>query len=142
MLTAINRRMVARSSGGFTTCLILRADLDGTVTVANAGHLPPYKDGVEMTTDFGLPLGLNERESYAETRWMLKEHEQLTLLTDGVVEARNKAGELFGFERTLAISGSSAEAIAQAAQEFGQEDDITALTIVRVGVAEAALQQP
>jgi serine phosphatase RsbU (regulator of sigma subunit) len=55
------------------------------------------------------------------------------LLSDGVVEARSSAGELFGFERTRAISAESAAAIAAAAQRHGQEDDITVLTVVRDG---------
>jgi hypothetical protein len=48
-----------------------------------------------------------------------------------VVEARNTAGELFGFERTRQCSHQSAEEIATAAQSFGQEDDITVLTVAR-----------
>jgi serine phosphatase RsbU (regulator of sigma subunit) len=55
----------------------------------------------------------------------------LTLLTDGVVEARNNTGELFGFERTAAASTQPAESIAKTAQAFGQDDDITVLTISR-----------
>jgi serine phosphatase RsbU (regulator of sigma subunit) len=51
-------------------------------------------------------------------------------LSDGVLEATNSAGELFGFDRTRAISTQTAEAIAQFAQSFGQEDDITVLTLV------------
>jgi serine phosphatase RsbU (regulator of sigma subunit) len=46
-----------------------------------------------------------------------------------VVEAQNKEGELFGFERACAISGQTAQQIADAAQRFGQEDDITILTL-------------
>ena len=43
ILAAMNQRMIARShDGGFTTCLILRADTDGKITAANAGHLAPY----------------------------------------------------------------------------------------------------
>src|SRR6202012_896313 len=42
ILSAMNQRMLARSSGGFTTCLVLRLDRDGAATVANAGHLAPY----------------------------------------------------------------------------------------------------
>jgi serine phosphatase RsbU (regulator of sigma subunit) len=53
------------------------------------------------------------------------------LLTDGIVEARDKAGVLFGFDRTAALSLQPAEAIAQAAEAFGQDDDITALTLAR-----------
>jgi hypothetical protein len=52
----------------------------------------------------------------------------LTLLFDGVVEARDRSGELFGFERTQAISCLPAGEIAAAARQFGQEDDITVLT--------------
>jgi hypothetical protein len=53
----------------------------------------------------------------------------LTVITDGVVEARNLAGELFGFDRTAALAAQPAEQIANAAQQFGQEDDITVLTL-------------
>ena len=49
-------------------------------------------------------------------------------MTDGVVEAQNPGGELFGFDRTRQISTQSAEDIAAAAQSHGQEDDITVLT--------------
>jgi serine phosphatase RsbU (regulator of sigma subunit) len=48
-----------------------------------------------------------------------------------VIEARSRTGELFGFERTGAVSGNSAEAIVQAAEAFGQDDDITVLTLAR-----------
>jgi serine phosphatase RsbU (regulator of sigma subunit) len=57
------------------------------------------------------------------------------LLTDGVVEARNGAGELFGFDRTAANASLTAEAIAQQAQAFGQDDDITVLTVARMATA-------
>ena len=50
----------------------------------------------------------------------------------GVAEARNAQGELFGFDRTQAISTEPAEKIARAAQQFGQEDDITVLTLKRM----------
>ena len=42
ILSAMNQRMMARSHGGFTTCLVLRIESSGAVTVANAGHLAPY----------------------------------------------------------------------------------------------------
>jgi len=132
ILTAMNQRMLARSNGGFTTCLILRADCNGTLTIANAGHISPYKSGTELELENGLPLGLAPATSYAESVFQLVEEEQLTLVTDGVVEARNKSGGLFGFERTQSISTKSAESIAMAAQVFGQEDDITAVTLTRL----------
>ena len=131
ILSAMNQRMMARSHGGFTTCLILRVDPGGAVTVASAGHLAPYLKSREISLDNGLPLGLSATAVYKESTVHLAEHEQLTLLTDGVVEARSKSGELFGFDRTCAIAQDSAESIAQAAQSFGQQDDITVLTLSR-----------
>jgi heme/copper-type cytochrome/quinol oxidase subunit 4 len=131
ILAAMNTRMLARSSGGFTTCLVVRADTDGTLTMANAGHISPYVNGKEVALENGLPLGLAADTIYAETTFQLSASQQLTLVTDGVVEARNKTGALFGFERTAAISGQSADQIAKTAELFGQDDDITALTLAR-----------
>jgi hypothetical protein len=131
LLAAMNLRMIGRSQGGFTTCLILRADPDGRVTVANAGHLSPYIQGKESQVAAGVPLGIDANASYPETTLHLASGQQITLLTDGVVEARSQTGELFGFERTAAISNQPAESIAETAQKFGQEDDITVLTLSR-----------
>jgi serine phosphatase RsbU (regulator of sigma subunit) len=140
ILAAMNQRMLGRSNGGFTTCLLLRVDFDGTITAANAGHLAPYIDGRELALENGLPLGLAASSVYVEATVALSKGGRITLLTDGVVEAQNHRGELFGFDRTRDLSTRSADQIAQAAQHFGQQDDITVLTVVRVPVmAEAAV---
>jgi hypothetical protein len=54
------------------------------------------------------------------------------------VECR-KIGALFGFERTAHLSIETAEAIAHAAQTFGQEDDITALTLIAIATPQPEL---
>ena len=54
---------------------------------------------------------------------------KLTLTTDGVVEARTTDGELLGFDRVNAMTTQSADSIVQAAQDFGQDDDITVMTL-------------
>jgi serine phosphatase RsbU (regulator of sigma subunit) len=131
ILAAMNQRMMARSSGGFTTCLVLRADANGTLTVANAGHIAPYVGGKELPLENGLPLGLAADTAYAESIFQLSRGQQVTLITDGVVEARDKSGALFGFDRTAAISSQSADQIAKTAELFGQDDDITVLTLAR-----------
>ena len=138
MLQAMNYRMLSRSHGGFTTCLVLRAAPNGQVTLANAGHLAPYLKGKEVAVEGGLPLGLSADSKYAETSFRLGEDEQLTLISDGVVEARGAAGELFGFERTAELANESAEQIANAAQRFGQADDITVLTVMSVAAGQEA----
>ena len=64
--------------------------------------------------------------------------DRLLLISDGVVEARRRpSGELFGFDRVHNLSNQSAFYIADAAKEFGQEDDITVLTVRRVAEAAA-----
>lgn len=134
ILAAMNQRMLGRSQGGFTTCLALRADADGKLTIANAGHIAPYLAGQELPLENSLPLGLAAETPYAESLFQLAPGQQLTLLTDGIVEAREKTGALFGFERTAAISSQPASQIAKTAALFGQDDDITVLTLTRESV--------
>lgn len=138
ILSAINQRMISRTKGGFTTCLVLRVEPDGRCVLANAGHLAPYVDGKELPVEGGLPLGLSADAVYPEAEFRLAVGQQITLLTDGVVEARAANGELLGFARTAAMSTESAEAIAHAAQSFGHQDDITVLTVKRLAVGEEA----
>jgi hypothetical protein len=129
ILAAMNQRMLARSSGGFTTCLVLTVSAAGMITAANAGHIAPYVNGRELTLANGLPLGLSAHEQYAESVFSLAADEQLTLMTDGVVEARATDGELLGFDRVKEMTTQSADSIVQAAQDFGQDDDITVMTL-------------
>ncbi len=129
LLAHLNRVLHENHLGGFATCLCADIDADGRAAIANAGHLAPYIDGHELALDNGLPLGISASSTYLESAIQLTPNAQLTLLSDGVVEARNSAGELFGFERTRVISALSAESIARAARAHGQEDDITVLTL-------------
>lgn len=122
---------------GFFTCCAALIGGDGKLTIANAGHLPPYLNGEELAVAHGLPLGIANESTYAENTWNLAASDRLTFVSDGVVESRDASGELYGFARTKSISGEPAEMIARAAQLFGQEDDITVLTVERVAAIEA-----
>jgi len=136
-LTDLNRQMHGAQDGGFVTCICMWLAPDGSVTMANAGHLAPYRNGVEIEIASGFPLGIADPVEYAENRFQLAPGETLTLLSDGVVEARSAKGELYGFERTREISVQSAKSIAEAARGFGQEDDITVLTLSRLAARAA-----
>ncbi len=98
------------------------------MTIANAGHLSPYCDGVELEVEAGLPLGVVENATYMETK---ASGVQFAFVSDGVVEAENAQRELFGFARTLEMSKLSAHDIAEAARAWGQNDDITVVTVRR-----------
>jgi hypothetical protein len=115
--------------GGFATCLCAHISADGSLTLANAGHLAPYHNGDEIPALPCLPLGITVDTTCIESILSLAPGDTVTFVSDGVVEATSPTGELFGFDRTRAISRKSAESIAQTAQAFGQEDDITVLTL-------------
>jgi hypothetical protein len=138
ILQGLNRRLFGRMHDGFATCVVLRLEPNGEATIANAGHLAPFRDGGELPLHGSLPLGLSADAVYEDLVFRLQEAETLTLYTDGIVEARNAARELFGFERVqrLAQDRKSAEQIVEAACAFGQEDDITVLSIRRLAAAE------
>jgi hypothetical protein len=129
ILTRLNDQLIQSSDGGFVTCLILRIAPDGAATLANAGHLAPYRKLKEIPLESGLPLGLSLDVAYAETIFSLYPSDTLVFVSDGIVEARNFEGELFGFERTRALTNLSAAQIAATAQAHGQQDDITVLTL-------------
>jgi len=76
--------------------------------------------------------------NYEELRLYLHPGDRILLMSDGVVEARQPSGELFGFDRVHNLSNQTAFYIADAAKTFGQEDDITVLTIRRLAQAMAA----
>jgi sigma-B regulation protein RsbU (phosphoserine phosphatase) len=136
ILESLNRVLIGSDS--FTTCQVAWFGPDGEVIVANAGHLPPYLNTQEVRLPGGLPLGVISDVTYDEVRLYLHPGDRLLMMSDGVVEARLGSGELFGFDRVHNLSNQSAFYIADAAKTFGQEDDITVLTIRRLAKAMAA----
>lgn len=139
LLASMNRLLMGRTPGGFATCLILHVSSYGWLTASNAGHIPPYVGALEMAIDNGLPLGIDAGAAYTESSLQLGPAQPVTLMTDGVAEARNADGELFGFDRTAGIAGRSVGDIAAAAQAFGQSDDITVLRLTRHPVEDECL---
>jgi len=131
LLASLNERLIGRTHGGFSTALAAHITEDGWVTIANAGHLSPYLDGRELELPGALPLGVISGNTYATKQFYLAHGSRLTFYSDGVVEAQNAQGELFGFERAKAISTQPAAAIVAAAKQFGQEDDITVVAVAR-----------
>jgi stage II sporulation SpoE-like protein len=131
LLASLNERLIGRTHGGFSTALAAHITEDGWVTIANAGHLSPYLDGRELDLPGALPLGVISGNTYATKQFYLAHGSRLTFYSDGVVEAQNAQGELFGFERARAISTQPAAEIVAAAKQFGQEDDITVVAIAR-----------
>jgi sigma-B regulation protein RsbU (phosphoserine phosphatase) len=136
ILQSLNRVLVGTQS--FTTCQAVWFGINGEMVIANAGHLPPYINSQEIDLPGGLPLGVLAEITYDEARFFLHPGDRVLLLSDGVVEARQPSGELFGFDRLRNLSQQSAFYLAEAAKAFGQQDDITVLTVRRESQALAA----
>jgi hypothetical protein len=132
ILNELNSELCAREHAS-ATCLMLCIAADGTVKLANAGHLPPYLNGQEMAMEGSLPLGVVDGNEFPVMYFNMKMDDTLMLMSDGIAEAQNEHGLLFGFERIdhMLSSPITAAALATAAQNFGQEDDILVLRIER-----------
>ncbi len=133
ILAELNSRLFERKHGGFVTCLAVRLDPSGRVVLANAGHLPPMLNGSEIGFAGSLPLSIVASAAPEQTTLEMRPGDRLTLITDGVVEARDAQGALFGFDRTRSLVRQevSSLALAEAAIDHGQDDDLTVISMVR-----------
>lgn len=146
-LNAALKPHCARSRLNVAVCYALLQS-DGALQAANAGGIAPLlrrADGrIEWLEANGLPLGIElEDKALCECEARLEPGDALLLVTDGLVEAKNEAGEMFGFERCeLAVSGASAssaaalqEHILKAMRAFTgsvePQDDVTVVTVMR-----------
>lgn len=134
----------------FVTCLYAVIDTDTGATVfANAGHNLPYvrsDDGVIELRATGMPLGLMPGMSYEETEHPLTVGEVMVLTSDGITEAHNGEGEMYGFARlmeqvgTSSIPGEAVSSLIDSLEAFTgsdaeQEDDITVVSVRRTSSA-------
>lgn len=133
LLAELNERLRGRLDNGFTTAVALRLEREGRCTIAGAGHPSPFVRDREVEVNGSFPLGLFPGTVYEEVEFVIEPGDTCMLFTDGLTEARNKNGELYGEERLskLLAGAPTAQQIADAAIEFGQDDDVTILSFTR-----------
>jgi serine phosphatase RsbU (regulator of sigma subunit)/predicted ester cyclase len=146
VLAQVNETLLARIPPNmFVTCFYAVLDPeDGTLRYANAGHDPPYmrrsNDDADELRARGMPLGLMAGMEYEEQGTSLNEGESVLFYSDGLVEAHDPEGEMFGFPRLRALVDRHGEerALGDSLMEelysfvgegWEQEDDITLLTL-------------
>jgi serine phosphatase RsbU (regulator of sigma subunit) len=85
-----------------------------------------------------LPLGIAPEAAYDEQTLSLQVGDYFSLYTDGLLEARNPAGEIYSFERLESLFATHPDATraSEEAVSFGQDDDITVLTLTRIAAGE------
>jgi serine phosphatase RsbU (regulator of sigma subunit) len=148
----VNRELaVGNDSCMFVTLFLAIVDLaTGEVVYTNAGHNPPYRIGPNQDPEaivdrHGPPVGIDESVEFGESSFVLEPGELLVVYTDGVTEATNAEGDLFGEDRLKAILASegiaSAEyavrTISEAVEAFEvgttQSDDVTLIGLMFCG---------
>ncbi len=136
LLTQLDFQLKGRLQGGFATAIALSMDSHGRCAIASAGHPAPFLNDQELDMPGSLPLGLGLGAVYEEASFQLQPRDCLSLFTDGLLEARSAAGELYSFERLKLLFSTkpTAEQATEAAVAFGQDDDITVLTLTRMAV--------
>ena len=119
---AMNRINAAFCRSGwddrFVTFILVVVDpVNHEVTVVNAGHMPPLlRHGNQQVEPFGeeisgVPLGIDSDSTYEQTSRKLAVGDSLTMFTDGISEAMNKAGELYGLDRLQQQIGSESAGV-------------------------------
>jgi len=144
IMRVVNEQLCERKHAS-ATCLIMRIDANANVTVANAGQLPPFVNGRQIETEGSLPMGIIPEAEFSLISFRLEIGDSLVLMSDGVIEAQDSEGTLFGFERVdeMLSNQKTPREIATAAQAFGQEDDILVLRVQRVGAVRIVMtEQP
>ncbi len=141
--TVTTVRGAGREPGSTTNAIL--DPLSGTFTYANAGHDLPYLwhggDAEELRAR-GMPLGLMPGMDYEEKEIVLDAGEGVLFYSDGLVEAHNPEGEMFGFPRLGKLVAEHGEGrsledflleelYSFVGEGWEQEDDITLLTLRR-----------
>src|SRR5215210_1077311 len=147
VLAQVNETLVDRiPSNMFVTCFYGVLDpKSATFTYANAGHDLPYLwhgGSAEELRARGMPLGLMPEMSYEQKEMILEPTDSALLYSDGLVEAHDPQGEMFGFPRLRALVAEQGEErslgdfcleelYSFVGEGWEQEDDITLLTLRR-----------
>jgi serine phosphatase RsbU (regulator of sigma subunit) len=107
LLEITNDLIAARvgSMGMFVTAVLMRLAPSGRVVIANAGHPPPLvvspAGGVSEIAGGGVPLGVLEEERFTEIEAELSPGDFLVAYSDGLTEAKNDDGDLYGLDRLV-----------------------------------------
>ncbi len=111
LLNQINNVLCERAKRGmFVTFVYMLLDTENnTIKISNGGHISPIYTDEYGTRYFGHdskkgpPLGIIPDVSYEQETFEFEEEASITIFTDGVIEAKNSSGDLYGIERLLKV---------------------------------------
>jgi serine phosphatase RsbU (regulator of sigma subunit)/ketosteroid isomerase-like protein len=147
VLSRVNETLLSRiPSNMFVTCFYCILDpKSGHLSYANAGHNLPCRRHEGQADELrarGMPLGLIPGMAYEEKEAVLETGDSVLFYSDGLVEAHDPQGEMFGFPRLRELVGRHGaegvpvdflmeELYSFVGKNWEQEDDITLLTLQR-----------
>jgi serine phosphatase RsbU (regulator of sigma subunit)/predicted ester cyclase len=147
VLSRVNETLLARIPDNmFVTCFYaILEPKSGSLSYANAGHDLPYlwqSGEAQELRARGMPLGLMPGMDYEEKEITLQADEAALFYSDGLVEAHDPKGEMFGFPRLRELVAEHGEKRSLGdflleklytftGEDWEQEDDITLLTLRR-----------
>jgi serine phosphatase RsbU (regulator of sigma subunit) len=137
-----NKFIFGKDVGKYATMVMVRVTEDGLVEYMNCGHIKPLAvigDEVVKLTDSNLIVGLLPFATYKSSTYQLKEGERLILVTDGVTEAENETGDMYGDAALeAAVKLPTVELILDEIQSFmGSAPSADDCTIVEVRYKQA-----
>ena len=133
-------------AGQYATLVVGRAARDGSVEFVSAGHLPLlhlHGEGVAPKDSTGVPLGMFCNARFPVHRLTLDPGDAVFLYTDGLTEARNRAGQEYGLQRIRTLAGRNIgkapdglisdclEDLTNFGEGLKQTDDLTLLAVRR-----------
>jgi len=122
MISAVNRFLCEKVGGQkYATLVVARVRPDGETELINCGHVPPLiisRGKVQKVEAGNLPVGLIANAEFTATSFHLAHGDRLTVVTDGVTEAEDVAGEFFGNDRLEKCCADGFAAIERAVTDF------------------------
>src|SRR3984885_10246455 len=145
----VNQFLCTRNVGKYATMILVKLFPDGRVEYMNCGHVPPLAirgNEIRRLEEGGTVVGLFAEATFISASFVMQHEEQLLLLTDGVTEAEDIAGNQFADAGLHAIANhENVDAILDQVVSFQApnlaQDDCTLLGIRYTGGANAARQQ-
>jgi len=142
----LNQFLFSRSVGKYLTMVLVKLYLDGRVEYLNCGHIQPLVvrgSRIIRLEESNLIVGLLPGVSYTSAMCQLEPGDRLLLVTDGIVEAENPAGEPFGDGGLETIApAANIDAILEHVARYHApnpaQDDCTLLQVEYTGNAQAA----
>jgi len=137
----VNRYICSKNIEKYATMAVLRLTPAGRLDYINCGHVPPfvYSNGASRLTESNLPVGLIEGAPFSSGSLQLQPGSRVLIVTDGVTESADAAGDFYGEDRLVApeLEKTTLDDIFSSVEKFSgslaADDDCTVVDLHYLG---------